>query len=137
MAQMFGTAAGLLVCATASVASAQVPPTLNSYGPTLMGAQAAWAAGYNGAGVAIAVADTGVAGPVFAGKIDPRSMSFAPTANRTSAPGQDTARRRLAAQFRPDLAFLEHCQVRVRPKNTTHRARIRIRSKGHHQAHFR
>jgi hypothetical protein len=52
MAQMFGTAASLLVRATATVASAQVPPTPNGYGPTLMGAQAAWAAGYNGAGVA-------------------------------------------------------------------------------------
>jgi len=76
-----------LLAASAS-ALAQTPPTPSplQYGLTLIGAPIAWAAGYTGAGVTIAVGDTGIAtnqtpaGFTGAGKIDPRSKSFVVTA---------------------------------------------------------
>ena len=52
-----------LICAATSSALAQTPPTPDprQYGLTLIGAPTAWAAGYSGAGVTIAVGDTGIA----------------------------------------------------------------------------
>ncbi|MCP5412758.1 MAG: autotransporter domain-containing protein [Alphaproteobacteria bacterium] len=66
---------GLLV---ATPALAQPVPSANQYGPGLIGAPAAWAAGYSGQGVTVTVADSGIdpSHPAFAGKIDPRSRSF-------------------------------------------------------------
>lgn len=74
--------------AGSSSALAQSPPTPSplQYGLSLIGAPIAWAAGYTGAGVTIAVGDTGIAtnqtpaGFAGAGKIDPRSKSFVVTA---------------------------------------------------------
>ena len=62
-------------------AVAQTPPTFNpsvQYGLALIGAPTAWAAGYTGMGVTIAVGDTGIdtTHPAFADKIDPRSLNF-------------------------------------------------------------
>lgn len=60
-------------------AQAQIPtPNANQYGLGLIGAPAAWALGYSGAGITVAVSDTGIdtTHPAFAGKIDPRSMNF-------------------------------------------------------------
>jgi subtilisin family serine protease len=50
----------------------------NQYGLALIGAGAAYTAGYTGQGVIIAVGDSGVATtqPPFAGKIDPRSRNY-------------------------------------------------------------
>ena len=85
------TSTGLLaVCADPPSAVAQIPPTTpltyNStlqWGLGLIGAPTAWNRGYTGAGVIVAVGDTGVdtgfgsTQPAFAGaKIDPRSMNF-------------------------------------------------------------
>lgn len=60
-------------------AQAQVPtPNVNQYGPALIGAPTAWALGYTGAGITVAVGDSGIdtTHPAFTGKIDPRSMNF-------------------------------------------------------------
>lgn len=65
--------------AVSAPAQAQVPtPNANQWGLNLIGAPAAWALGYNGAGVAVAVGDTGIdtTHPAFAGKIDPRSLNI-------------------------------------------------------------
>jgi subtilisin family serine protease len=64
-----------------SSALAQVPPGYDpslQYGLGLIGAPAAWKAGYTGAGVTIAVGDSGIdtTHTAFTGKIDPRSMNF-------------------------------------------------------------
>ena len=70
-------AAGIL--AFGASAQAQVPtPNVNQYGPGLIGATAAWALGYSGLGITVAVSDSGIATthPAFAGKIDLRSMNF-------------------------------------------------------------
>ena len=67
-------AVGRLLVAS-SVWAQNVPtPSPLQYGPALIGAPTAWAMGFNGAGVTIAVGDTGIdiAHPAFAGKIDPR-----------------------------------------------------------------
>jgi hypothetical protein len=64
-------------------AQAQIPtPNVNQYGPALIGAPAAWALGYTGAGITVAVSDSGIdtTHPAFTGKIDPRSMNFTITA---------------------------------------------------------
>jgi len=75
-----GPAIAACVLAAPHAAIAQAPPTpnANQFGPGLIGAPAAWALGFSGAGVTIAVADTGIdpSHPAFAGKIDPRSMNF-------------------------------------------------------------
>ncbi len=69
-----------LICAAPLSAFAQTPPIPNplQYGLGLIGAPAAWAAGYSGVGVTIAIGDTGIdtMHPAFAGKIDPRSMNY-------------------------------------------------------------
>lgn len=69
-----------LFATVAAPAHAQAIPTLdpNQYGQALIGAPAAWALGYNGTGVTVAVGDSGIqtTHPAFAGKIDPRSMNF-------------------------------------------------------------
>lgn len=74
------TAIAALVLANPPAALAQTPPTpnINQYGLGLIGAPAAWALRYSGAGVTVAVGDTGIdtTHPAFAGKIDPRSMNF-------------------------------------------------------------
>jgi subtilisin family serine protease len=60
-------------------AQAQIPtPNANQYGLAMIGAPAAWALGYSGAGITVAVSDTGIdtTHPAFAGKIDPRSTNF-------------------------------------------------------------
>jgi uncharacterized protein with beta-barrel porin domain len=68
--------------AAPSSALAQAPPTPSplQYGLSLIGAPIAWAAGYSGLGVTVAVGDTGITNnqtPAgFTGKIDPRSMNF-------------------------------------------------------------
>ncbi|MEJ1968042.1 MAG: autotransporter domain-containing protein [Rhizomicrobium sp.] len=51
-----------------------------------IGAPAAWALGFNGQGVTVAVGDTGIdfQHPDFAGKIDPRSRTFLLTAPNTA-----------------------------------------------------
>ena len=71
--------------ASPRAAVAQVPtPNANQFGLNLIGAPAAWALGYSGAGVTVAVADSGIDPnhPAFTGKIDPRSMNFRlPAAN--------------------------------------------------------
>lgn len=67
------------VIAFGAAARAQVPtPNVNQYGPGLIGAPATWALGYSGAGITVAVGDSGIdtTHPAFAGKIDPRSMNF-------------------------------------------------------------
>ena len=75
-AALMGGVAVLSLCA--GVASAQVVPNANQYGLNLIGAPAAWAAGYTGQGILVTVADSGIDPnhPAFAGKIDPRSRSF-------------------------------------------------------------
>jgi uncharacterized protein with beta-barrel porin domain len=62
----------------AGVAQAQPVPHANQYGLGLIGAPAAWAAGYTGQGILVTVADSGIDPnhPAFAGKIDPRSRNF-------------------------------------------------------------
>jgi uncharacterized protein with beta-barrel porin domain len=67
-----------------SSAAAQPVPNVNQYGPGLIGAPAAWAAGYTGQGIVVTVADTGIDPnhPAFVGKIDPRSQAYV-----LSAPG--------------------------------------------------
>lgn len=73
-------ASALATSLLASQAFAQVVPAphANQYGLGMIGAPAAWAAGYNGAGVIVAVADSGidVTHAAFAGRIDNRSRSF-------------------------------------------------------------
>ena len=62
-----------------ATAPAQIPtPNVNQYGLAMIGAPAAWALGYSGAGITVAVGDSGIdpTHPAFAGKIDPRSMNF-------------------------------------------------------------
>lgn len=68
-----------IIHASLPPAMAQVPtPNPNQYGPGLIGAPTAWALGYTGAGITVAVGDSGIdtTHPAFAGKIDPRSMNF-------------------------------------------------------------
>jgi subtilase-type serine protease len=85
---LLSTTAIVALFAAASPALAQAPPTLSplQYGLSLIGAPIAWASGYTGAGVTIAVGDTGIATdqtpPGFAGggKVDSRSKSFVVTA---------------------------------------------------------
>ena len=74
------------VLANSLPVSAQAPatPNANQFGLTMIGAPAAWALGYSGVGVVIAVADSGIdtTHPAFTGKIDARSMNFIlPAAN--------------------------------------------------------
>ncbi len=60
-------------------AHAQIPtPNANQYGLGLIGAPAAWALGYSGAGITVAVSDSGIdtTHPAFTGKIDSRSVNF-------------------------------------------------------------
>lgn len=68
------------VLANPPPAGAQAPPTpnANQFGLTMIGAPTAWALGYSGAGVTVAVGDTGIdtTHPAFTGKIDPRSINF-------------------------------------------------------------
>lgn len=78
----------IAVCAVAGprAAVAQAPPipNVNQFGLNLIGAPAAWALGYSGAGVTVAVADTGIDinHPAFFGKLDSRSANFQlPAAN--------------------------------------------------------
>ncbi|MBV9904618.1 MAG: hypothetical protein JO346_08580, partial [Alphaproteobacteria bacterium] len=70
-----------LAIALPSPALAQVVPALhpNQFGPQMIGAPAAWARGYNGTGIVVVVADSGIDPnhPAFAGKIDlAKSRSF-------------------------------------------------------------
>lgn len=62
----------------AGMAVAQVIPNANQYGPGLIGAQAAWNAGYTGQGITVTVGDSGIDPnhPAFAGKIDSRSRNY-------------------------------------------------------------
>lgn len=80
------------LCLAAAPVHAQVPtPNANQYGLGLIGAPTAWGLGYTGAGITVAVADTGIdtAHPAFAGKIDPRSTNFVLTsANAPFVAGQ-------------------------------------------------
>lgn len=71
-------AASLTVNPPAAVAQAPPVPNVNQFGLNLIGAPAAWALGFSGAGVTVAVADSGidVTHPAFAGKLDPRSLNF-------------------------------------------------------------
>lgn len=68
--------APMAVLAAAGAAQAQPVAHANQYGLGLIGAPAAWALGYTGNGITVAVADTGIelTHPAFvgAGKIDPR-----------------------------------------------------------------
>lgn len=66
---------GLMV---ATPALAQAVPHANQFGMGLIGAPAAWAQGYTGNGVTVAVGDTGIelTHPAFAGKIDPRGRNY-------------------------------------------------------------
>ncbi len=81
---LFSSTAMVALLAASASALAQTPPTPDpkQYGLTLIGAPIAWAAGYTGAGVTIAVGDTGVTnnqdplGFTGAGKIDSRSKNF-------------------------------------------------------------
>ena len=59
-------------------AMAQVAPHANQYGLNLIGAPAAWALGYTGTGITVAVADTGIdlGHPAFTGKHDPRGRNY-------------------------------------------------------------
>jgi len=63
-------------------APAQIPtPNANQYGPGLIGLTGptgAWTLGYSGAGITVAVSDSGIdtTHPAFTGKIDSRSMNF-------------------------------------------------------------
>jgi subtilase-type serine protease len=90
------TAVGCCLPLYSLPARAQVPPTYNAqiqFGLALIGAPTAWAAGYTGNGVTVAVADTGIdtTHPAFAGKIDPRSMNFQlPTADAPYVPTEIT-----------------------------------------------
>jgi subtilase-type serine protease len=61
-----------------ATAQAQPAPHANQYGLGLIGAPAAWAAGYTGNGIIVAVGDTGIelTHPAFAGKIDPRGRNY-------------------------------------------------------------
>lgn len=70
--------APLVVIAAVLPAQAQPVPHANQYGPGLIGAPAAWALGYTGNGVTVAVGDTGIelTHPAFAGKIDPRGRNY-------------------------------------------------------------
>ena len=72
--------APLAVLTVAFPAQAQTVPHANQYGLGLIGAPAAWALGYTGNGVTVAVADTGIelTHPAFAGagKIDPRGRNY-------------------------------------------------------------
>ncbi len=80
---LFGAAlAGSILIAPAAWAQAVPVPNANQYGPQMIGAPAAWARGYNGAGIVVVVADSGIDPnhPAFAGKIDPRSRNFVLTA---------------------------------------------------------
>jgi len=85
---LFSSTAMIALLAASATALAQTPPTPDpkQYGLTLIGAPLAWAAGYTGAGVTIAVGDSGIAtdqtpaGFTGAGKIDTRSKSFVVTA---------------------------------------------------------
>ena len=65
-------------------AQAVPAPDPKQYGLNLIGAPAAWALGYNGAGITVAVGDSGIqtTHPAFAGKIDARSRNY-----RLQAPG--------------------------------------------------
>ncbi|MFO1247943.1 MAG: autotransporter domain-containing protein [Alphaproteobacteria bacterium] len=75
-----------------SAAAAQVAvPNANQYGLNLIGAPTAWAQGYTGNGVTVAVGDTGIATAhtAFTGKIDPRSRNFVlPAPNAAYDPAQ-------------------------------------------------
>jgi uncharacterized protein with beta-barrel porin domain len=81
---LFSSTAIVALLAASASALAQTPPTPdpNQYGLTLIGAPIAWAAGYTGAGVTIAVGDSGITndqnplGFTGAGKIDSRSKNF-------------------------------------------------------------
>uniref|UniRef100_I2Q3T7 Outer membrane autotransporter barrel domain-containing protein n=1 Tax=Desulfovibrio sp. U5L TaxID=596152 RepID=I2Q3T7_9BACT len=69
----------LLAMQAPAAAEIQVSPNPLQYGPGLIGAPTVWAAGYTGAGVTIAMVDTGldITHPAFAGKVDSRSYNFA------------------------------------------------------------
>ena len=88
------TAVGSCLLACPAPVRAQVPtPNVRQWGLGLIGAPTAWGLGYSGAGVSVAVADTGIdtTHPAFAGKIDPRSMNFRlPTAGAPYVAGQIT-----------------------------------------------
>ncbi len=74
-----GSCLAAIACTGMGTASAQpATPHANQYGPALIGAPAAWAAGYTGQGVIVTVADSGIdpSHPAFAGKIDPRSRNY-------------------------------------------------------------
>lgn len=70
----------LLAGSFSLAAHAQTVPATDprQWGMRAIGAPAAWALGYNGQGVTVAVGDTGIAfqHPDFAGKIDSRSRTF-------------------------------------------------------------
>lgn len=72
--------APMAVLAAAGSAQAQPVAHANQYGLGLIGAPAAWALGYTGNGITVAVADTGIelTHPAFvgAGKIDPRGRNY-------------------------------------------------------------
>ena len=70
----------------AGVAQAQPAPHANQYGLGMIGAPAAWAAGYTGQGILVTVADSGIDPnhPAFAGKIDPRSRNYVLNAPNTA-----------------------------------------------------
>jgi len=77
-------AAFVLTSPRAALAQAPPTPNANQFGLNLIGAPAAWALGYSGVGVTVAVTDSGIDPnhPAFAGKIDARSRNFRlPSAN--------------------------------------------------------
>lgn len=80
---LFASAAAAVLCvAAASPAGAQAVPTPDprQWGLYAIHAPDAWAAGFTGAGVTVAIGDSGidVGHPAFTGKIDPRSRNFVP-----------------------------------------------------------
>jgi subtilisin family serine protease len=107
-------------------AQAQIPtPNANQYGPALIGAPAAWALGYSGAGITVAVSDSGIdtTHPAFTGKIDSRSMNFtlatpgAAYGRRGSANGRGPAATAICRVLTPVVAALHWASItRSRPR---------------------